>query len=217
MLLLPPRTVSATNAGLVNNPPATLLVAMSPREATAAAKRRDDAIMIITILLVSGSAGTQHLILPTTYRCQNIMKPGLTTCSIAAVVVIYTSSRCWAFAPHHATLLRRKVVTSRTHPVSKTTLQLLSLHTVSSLSASSSNAESDSITLRPPPVANIDRVLSKLTSLFPLFVLGSAILGSYAPSTLHWVNENCFARAFGGAGGTCECRGGCPPGPPLYW
>ena len=30
------------------------------------------------------------------------------------------------------------------------------------------------------------------------------------------VNENSFARAFGGAGGRwyCECRGGCPPGPP---
>jgi len=28
------------------------------------------------------------------------------------------------------------------------------------------------------------------------------------------INENCFARAFGGDGGTCECRGGCPPGPP---
>ena len=27
-------------------------------------------------------------------------------------------------------------------------------------------------------------------------------------------NENSFARAFGGDGGTCECRGGCPPGPP---
>ena len=27
-------------------------------------------------------------------------------------------------------------------------------------------------------------------------------------------NENSFARAFGGAGGTCECRGGCPPDPP---
>jgi len=27
-------------------------------------------------------------------------------------------------------------------------------------------------------------------------------------------DENCFARAFGGDGGTCECRGGCPPGPP---
>ena len=46
MLLLPPRTVSATNAGLVNNPPAALLVAMSPREATAAAKRRDDAMRL---------------------------------------------------------------------------------------------------------------------------------------------------------------------------
>ena len=23
-----------------------------------------------------------------------------------------------------------------------------------------------------------------------------------------------FARAFGGDGGTCECRGGCPPGTP---
>ena len=30
-------------------------------------------------------------------------------------------------------------------------------------------------------------------------------------------HENGFARAFGGDGGTCECRGGCPPGPPLCW
>ena len=30
-------------------------------------------------------------------------------------------------------------------------------------------------------------------------------------------NENGFARAFGGDGGTCECRGGCPPRPPLCW
>ena len=30
-------------------------------------------------------------------------------------------------------------------------------------------------------------------------------------------NENGFARAFGGAGGTPECGGGCPPGPPLCW
>ena len=30
----------------------------------------------------------------------------------------------------------------------------------------------------------------------------------------HALNENCFARAFGGDGGTCECRGGCPPDPP---
>jgi hypothetical protein len=27
-------------------------------------------------------------------------------------------------------------------------------------------------------------------------------------------NENSLARAFGGDGGTCECRGGCPPGTP---
>ena len=30
----------------------------------------------------------------------------------------------------------------------------------------------------------------------------------------HAKNENSFAGAFGGDGGTCECRGGCPPGPP---
>ena len=28
------------------------------------------------------------------------------------------------------------------------------------------------------------------------------------------VRVNAVARAFGGDGGTCECRGGCPPGPP---
>jgi hypothetical protein len=36
-------------------------------------------------------------------------------------------------------------------------------------------------------------------------------------TTHHFWNENSFARAFGGDGGTCECRGGCPPGPPLCW
>ena len=29
-------------------------------------------------------------------------------------------------------------------------------------------------------------------------------------------NENGFAQASGVAGGTCECRGGCPPGPPCW-
>ena len=33
-------------------------------------------------------------------------------------------------------------------------------------------------------------------------------------ATLIAYNENGFARAFGGAGGTRECRGGCPPDPP---
>ena len=45
----------------------------------------------------------------------------------------------------------------------------------------------------------IDQVLSKLTSLFPLFVLGSAILGSYAPQTLNWVNSgNCISMMLAG-------------------
>ena len=52
--------------------------------------------------------------------------------------------------------------------------------------STSSSHESSSI---PSPSMTIDRVLSKLTSLFPLFVLGSAILGSYAPQTLNWVND----------------------------
>lgn len=38
------------------------------------------------------------------------------------------------------------------------------------------------------PLPKLDRLLSKLTSLFPLFVLGSAILGSYVPDALNWVN-----------------------------
>ena len=35
----------------------------------------------------------------------------------------------------------------------------------------------------------LDQFLSKLTSMFPLFVLGSAILGSYVPNALNWVNS----------------------------
>jgi hypothetical protein len=37
--------------------------------------------------------------------------------------------------------------------------------------------------------SKLDQILSKLTSLFPLFVLGSAVLGSYVPTSLNWVNE----------------------------
>ena len=45
----------------------------------------------------------------------------------------------------------------------------------------------------------LDRVLSKLTSFFPLFVLGSAILGSYVPSALNWVNTgNCISMMLAG-------------------
>jgi BASS family bile acid:Na+ symporter len=37
--------------------------------------------------------------------------------------------------------------------------------------------------------SKIDQILSRLTSLFPLFVLGSSITGSIFPSTLNWVNN----------------------------
>jgi BASS family bile acid:Na+ symporter len=43
-----------------------------------------------------------------------------------------------------------------------------------------------------PPRNNynqLDSVLSKLTSAFPLFVLSAAILGAFQPSTLQWVNQ----------------------------
>ncbi|KAL7518687.1 hypothetical protein ACHAWX_003502 [Stephanocyclus meneghinianus] len=53
-----------------------------------------------------------------------------------------------------------------------------------SLYSSLSSAEEE-----PKQTPRLDRILSKLTSLFPLFVLGSAILGSYCPDSLNWVNR----------------------------
>jgi hypothetical protein len=48
-------------------------------------------------------------------------------------------------------------------------------------------------------VPRLDQILSKLTSLFPLFVLGSALLGSYIPSALNWVNTgNCISMMLAG-------------------
>lgn len=41
----------------------------------------------------------------------------------------------------------------------------------------------------PSKTNKLDTVLSKLTSAFPLFVLGSAVAGFLAPSTLTWVNR----------------------------
>ena len=39
------------------------------------------------------------------------------------------------------------------------------------------------------PLPKLDQFLSKMTSMFPLFVLGSAILGSCIPKALNWVNH----------------------------
>jgi hypothetical protein len=64
------------------------------------------------------------------------------------------------------------------------------------------------------------------TLLFETYVLlGESLFyfahlppGSSNPAMAkEYIYENGFAQAFGGAGGTRECRGGCPPGPPLCW
>jgi bile acid:Na+ symporter, BASS family len=57
----------------------------------------------------------------------------------------------------------------------------------------------------------IDNVLAKLTNAFPLFVLGSAILGVAAPATLAWVNQGSLisimlAAVMMGTGMTLEKR-----------
>ena len=53
---------------------------------------------------------------------------------------------------------------------------------------------SKSIDIVPPNDKNkdstLDKILSKLTSAFPLFVLSSALLGYACPSTLDWVSKS---------------------------
>ena len=57
-------------------------------------------------------------------------------------------------------------------------------------SASSNDVDSSNSGDEPSATNNkLDAVLSKLTSAFPFFVLGSAILATRAPSTLLWVNQ----------------------------
>ena len=56
-------------------------------------------------------------------------------------------------------------------------------------SSTSSDDDSTSSNDEDTTSSKVDEILSKLTSLFPLFVLGSAILGSYVPKTLNWVNN----------------------------
>jgi len=55
----------------------------------------------------------------------------------------------------------------------------------------SSSSPDDTLT-NTSSINTIDKLLSKLTSLFPLFVLASAILGSYIPKTLNWVNNGSY-------------------------
>ena len=57
----------------------------------------------------------------------------------------------------------------------------------SSLASTASNSENK--------VNNLDTLLSTLTSAFPFFVLGSAILGLLKPSTLMWTNRGSLISA----------------------
>ncbi|GKY94943.1 hypothetical protein MPSEU_000459200 [Mayamaea pseudoterrestris] len=47
----------------------------------------------------------------------------------------------------------------------------------------------------PPTFSSLDALLSKLTSAFPLFVLGSAALALAQPSALQWVNRDNYIDA----------------------
>jgi BASS family bile acid:Na+ symporter len=63
-------------------------------------------------------------------------------------------------------------------------------HTSTLLQSASNNNDSQEITpSSSASTSKIDQILSQLTSLFPLFVLGSSITGSIVPSTLNWVNN----------------------------
>jgi hypothetical protein len=134
------------------------------------------------------------------------MKDHLIMLGVAAI----TAGSCWAFSPapirrpksgrfttmpsmkhqHHnvASSRRGRMVT---HPriiielKQSSSSKKRNRFMLSSAPTSSSHESSSTSS----PSVTIDRVLSKLTSLFPLFVLGSAILGSYAPQTLNWVND----------------------------
>jgi hypothetical protein len=55
--------------------------------------------------------------------------------------------------------------------------------------SSTSTSSDESSTPATESLPKIDRILSQLTCLFPLFVLGSAVLGSFVPHTLNWVNN----------------------------
>lgn len=74
-------------------------------------------------------------------------------------------------------------LTRSPHPVFRhfesTSVQTSSLHALKS-SVSSNDA---------PTTNKLDSILSRLTSAFPFFVLGSAILGLTKPSILQWTNQ----------------------------
>ncbi|KAL7438497.1 hypothetical protein ACHAXM_006270 [Skeletonema potamos] len=57
-----------------------------------------------------------------------------------------------------------------------------------SSTSTNDNDNNNNVTNTASP-SKIDQILSRLTSLFPLFVLGSSITGSIIPSTLNWVNN----------------------------
>lgn len=90
---------------------------------------------------------------------------------------------------HHLSSAPHYYPTTIHHPSKSqsNTNSLLLLSSTTSSSTTNNNSDDDKSTTAT--TTTIDEVLSRLTSLFPLFVLGSSITGSIIPSTLNWVNN----------------------------
>ncbi|CAJ1958788.1 unnamed protein product [Cylindrotheca closterium] len=81
-----------------------------------------------------------------------------------------------------------KLLSTRSIPSTTTKPSLYSPSTSTSSLALKSSASSDDVQ-SITATNKLDSILSKLTSAFPFFVLGSAILGLMKPSSLQWTNQ----------------------------
>ena len=114
--------------------------------------------------------------------------------------VVFLASLCaaHAFAPQATNLIPVKHFHILTLPRAPIVSPTASIHSRTSLVSINhcdlpryqlTRLHSTPVTGAEEPLPRLDQILSRLTSLFPLFVLGSAILGSYIPSALNWVNR----------------------------
>jgi hypothetical protein len=98
-------------------------------------------------------------------------------------LILLAVSLCSGFVPSRPIAQRGVRVKSNQFTSFPGTSSSYDHSTTSTLSAASSSHEG------PKSNSKLDSVLSRLTSAFPFFVLGSAILGLSKPSTLMWTNR----------------------------
>ena len=157
-------------------------------------------IIISTLVLLYNITACRSFSSPRQTPSHPISSSIISSSSVTPIHQLHSSSKpsTIQLQSYHASIISPKCASRN---ISKpSTIQLQSYHGSkytlrNSILLHMSSSDNESVSSSPEDTSttsSIDIILSKLTSLFPIFVLASAILGSYIPKTLNWVNNGSY-------------------------